>query len=812
MSDHLAAVDAGSPDVDLGAALDLSREFRRRFGLQLSLRQLLAEPTIAQLVRLISDDKPASAAAAPSELPAPPVLPKLGSGSEAGRRERYNVRRELPALAWQRLRARIHAEGMLATPTLLCAFGDIVAAWSRHPQFTVGCSHTHRPALSDSANGATTMVVALGLDADPTTSFRQRARDTARRLGEALDRQRDGSDVSVAPAVQFAVRPSAAAQPFDAGTELLLRCRAAVDGDTLVLAWDAADVYPAGMVDDMADALVELLEHLGAGPHAWTETHRDCLPRRQWAVRSEVNATIGPLPPVLLHQLFWMQAGHTPDATAVVTDDRTVTYLELRAAATAVADRLRAHGVRPNQLVAVVMDKGWEQVAAVLGILAAGAAYVPIAPDLPTQRLHHLLSHAEATAAVVQPDGRGTVAWPAGIELVTVTDDMLASDRAEPTWVQEPGDLAYVIYTSGSTGEPKGVMISHRAAVNTILDINRRFEIGSADRVLALASLSFDLSVYDIFGPLAVGAAIVIPAPGTSRAPWYWDEAITNHGVTVWDSVPALMDMLTTYLHGRGQRLADSLRLVMMSGDWIPVSLPHRIRAIAAPAIDIIGMGGATEASIWSNFYRIGDVDPSWPSIPYGKPLTNQRFEVLDATQRRCPDWVPGELHIGGIGVAMGYWRDEEKTRRSFIVHPRTGDRLYRTGDLGRYLPDGNLEFLGRDDFQVKIQGFRVELGEIESALLAHDDVGAAAVCAVGPAQGERRLVAYLTRANHNGSRDPGSGDDALVADVRAHVAGRLPGYMVPNQFVVLEALPLTANGKVDRKALPAPGSGTFAT
>jgi non-ribosomal peptide synthetase component F len=253
--------------------------------------------------------------------------------------------------------------------------------------------------------------------------------------------------------------------------------------------------------------------------------------------------------------------------------------------------------------------------------------------------------------------------------------------------------------------------------------------------------------VYDVFGLLAAGGAIVVPPPHASRTPWEWTDLLDAHRVTVWNTVSALMEMLVEYTAGRQLRLADSLRLVLMSGDWIPVTLPGRIRDLAHPEIALIGLGGATEASIWSNFYPTGDVDPGWPSIPYGKPLTSQFFEVLDPELRRRPEYVPGELYIGGTGVAMGYWCDHDKTARSFIRHPRTGERLYRTGDLGRYLPDGNLEFLGRDDFQIKIHGFRIELGEIEATLLTHRDVTGAVVTAVDLAGGGKRLVAYLTPA-----------------------------------------------------------------
>jgi amino acid adenylation domain-containing protein len=502
----------------------------------------------------------------------------------------------------------------------------------------------------------------------------------------------------------------------------------------------------------------------------------------------------------MLHELVWATARAEPDRTAVIAADRTLTYRELVIGATNVARLLRDLGARPNRLVAVVMEKGWQQATAAAGILHAGAAYVPIEPDLPAERFRDLLRHAEVEVALTQADLAGTLAWPPQVRPVVVDETALhGAMDAEPGRAQGQTDLAYVIYTSGSTGFPKGVMIDHRGAVNTVLDINRRYGYGPDDRVVALTPLSFDLSVHDLFGLFAAGGAVVMPEPGTGRAPWHWTDLMAQHDVTTWNSVPALMQMLIEYVRRRRLRLPDSLRLAMLSGDWIPVSLPARIRALATPGLEIIALGGATEASIWSIAYAVGDVDPAWTSIPYGKPLANQGFSVLDAAMRRRPDWVPGDLYVSGLGLAMGYWRDEEKTRSSFIRHPRTGERLYRSGDLGRYLPDGNIEFLGRKDFQVKIHGFRIELGEIEAAVQSHPDVTESVVAALGEARGEKRLVAYVVP-----SAGAGQGAD-LARSIREHVAATLPSHMVPVAVVAMDAMPLTPNGKVDRKALPVP-------
>lgn len=307
---------------------------------------------------------------------------------------------------------------------------------------------------------------------------------------------------------------------------------------------------------------------------------------------------------------------------------------------------------------------------------------------------------------------------------------------------QEREDLAYVIYTSGLTGQPKGVMIDHGGAVNTLVDINGRFGVGPEDRVLAVSSLSFDLSVYDIFGLLGAGGTVVMPEAGRSHDVGHWVEVMEGGGVTVWNSVPALAEMLVEELERRGLRL-PGLRLVLLSGDWIPLSLPGRLRGVA-PGAEVISLGGATEASIWSILYRIGEVEGGWRSIPYGRPLANQSWQVLDEGLRARPVWVAGQLYIGGRGLARGYWREEERTRASFIVHPETGERLYRTGDVGRYLPDGNLEFLGRQDTQVKIRGHRIELEEIEAVLGQHEGVRAGVVGVVGEGGASKRLVAYV--------------------------------------------------------------------
>ena len=520
--------------------------------------------------------------------------------------------------------------------------------------------------------------------------------------------------------------------------------------------------------------------------------------------REELAAISSPpetqCPPGLLHELFEKQARVRGRQQAVVTGDgKEISYAELDRVSRYWAGRLRERGTSRNELVAVVMDKGWEQVAAVLAVLRAGAGYLPLDPGLPRERLEHLIEHAGVKLALTQSWVEERVSLPEHVERFAVDepveeDASVEDDDRSIASGAESSDLAYVIFTSGSTGLPKGVMMDHRGVVNTVLDINRRFGVGCEDRVLALSSLSFDLSVWDVFGTLAAGGTIVIPDAERIREPGHWAQLMARERVTVWNSVPALMELL---VESRVEPEAgESLRLVMLSGDWIPLRIPDEIRSRFHGA-RVVSLGGATEAAIWSIFYPIDRVDPRWKSIPYGRPLTNQRVYVFDEGLRYCPVRVPGELYIGGVGVAQGYWRDEERTGAAFVTHPETGERLYRTGDLGCYTPEGQIEFLGRKDHQVKIRGYRVELGEIQVTLGQHPSVKEALVVARGDRSSEKTLVAYYI---------PDPQRPPTAEQLRGFLGEKLPGYMVPSGFVELDAFPLTANGKIDRAALPAPG------
>lgn len=757
-------------------------------------------------------------------LPPGPKLPLIESPPGVVPRFRRHSRL-LDVETWDRLRDRA-AEAQVTPSTLLCAaYVEVLRTWSSDAHFLLNLTLSDRPPWHRDLRrvlGDFTSVLLLECDVRGLDVFASRAQRLQRQLDRDLEHRhfsglrvlrelarRGAVGRATAPVVFTSIVQKGAMLSAQShlGKEVFAVSQTpqvvidnqVVDrGDGLAISWDAADeLCPAGLVEDMFEAYCGLLERLAADPKALWAAPPALVPASHLEVQEAANRTMAPLTDELLHEGFARQALARPDALAVVSEGHTLTYAELDARSSRIANRLLASGVRPNELVAIVMAKGWEQVVAVLGILRSGAAYMPLDASLPPARMRHLLRRGKVRVALTQSHVASRLP-DLDIECLAVDDDALWAGQPDssPESPQSATDLAYVIFTSGSTGEPKGVMIDHRGAVNTIADVNRRFRVGKHDRVLALSSLSFDLSVYDIFGLLAAGGTVVIPDAGAERDPRRWLELMERHGVTMWNSVPALLELFVTRTEELGQALPADLRLLLLSGDWIPLSLPDRARALLPGDSEVVSLGGATEASIWSVLYPIGIVEPGWRSIPYGKPMANQTLYVLNDALELRPQFVEGEIYIGGIGLAHGYWSDRERTAERFVQHPVTGERLYRTGDLGRYLASGDIEFLGRRDHQVKINGYRVELGEIEVALSGHESVGAVVVSALGDRQGSKRLVAYVV---------PTPDAELDEEDLRRHAAEQLPSYMVPPAFVVLDALPLTANGKVDRAALPDP-------
>ena len=518
-----------------------------------------------------------------------------------------------------------------------------------------------------------------------------------------------------------------------------------------------------------------------------------------------------------IHELFEEQVRKSPEARAVVHEDRVLSYSELNAQANRLAYYLRGLGAGPDDRVAICVDRSAAMVIGLLAILKAGAAYVPLDPAYPSGRLSQIVADAAPSLLLIDAVGQAALGEAASAGRTLVDLEPLR-DGSATAWSSQPVEnpqvpgltsrhLAYVIYTSGSTGTPKGVMGLHLPVINLIEWVNSRFKIGPEDVVLFTSSLSFDLSVYDIFGLLAAGGSLYVASHDEVTDPQRLARILFDGGVTLWDSAPAVFQQLLFYFDEASRTKESAVRLAFFSGDWIPLEFYDVIRRFF-PRCEMIGLGGATEATVWSNFYPVTHLDPAWASIPYGRPIQNARYYVLDSYFNPLPIGSRGDLYIGGECLTAGYFDQPDLTAERYLSDPHSNTphgKMYKTGDLARYRSDGNLEFLGRNDFQVKIRGFRIELGEIEARLAESPDVRESVVIAHKEASGEKRLLAYVVPA------DEAVNPAELAAALRTYMTAHLPDYMVPSAFVRIQSLPLTPNGKLDRDRLPAPDGEAYA-
>ncbi len=564
----------------------------------------------------------------------------------------------------------------------------------------------------------------------------------------------------------------------------------------LELQYDSAQLHSA-QVQAYADLYARFLAALARDPgQSWTAAPPLSAAERHQAL-SEWNDTRATLPAVCLHELFEIQADRSPDATAVVAEEGSLTYGELERRANQLAHRLRSLGVGPDVLVGLCAERSPEMVVGMLAVLKAGGAYVPLDPEYPKDRLAYLLE--DSGAAVLLTQRRLAAEIPSGdARAILLEDEPAGAAGADDTDGRlsggaGPDNLAYVIYTSGSTGRPKGVLVRHGGVVNRLLWAQRAYPVTAADRVLQKASFSFDFSVWECFGPLIAGAQLVLARPGGQRDAAYLVRTIRGREITLVHFIPS---MLQAFLAEDGLEECASLRYVFSGGEALSLELQERCLArVPAP---LRNQYGPTEISIDTTDWVCGPRDSERGFVPLGRPLSNTAIHILDERLQPVPPGVAGELFVGGAGVARGYWRRPELTAEKFLPDPFSetpGARLYRTGDRAQRLPDGNLRFLGRADHQVKIRGYRIEPGEIEAALLRHPRVREAVVVPREKA-GDLRLVAYLVpRA-----------ETPVDGELRELLAGSLPDYLIPAAFVALPALPLSPNGKLDRAALPEPG------
>lgn len=718
----------------------------------------------------------------------------------------------LSAEEWKRLKDSAQRYDITPAALLLTAYGETLRRWSLNKEFTLNLTQFNRVPMHPQVNelvGDFTTLTLLEMKNDSKATFLERVKTIQNQLMQDLEhiqysavefqrelkRAKGISNSSFMPIVfTSGLGISKWSNGEWIGTpiynvsqtpQVWLDHQVVENNGGLNLFWDSVDeLFFPGMLDEMFNVYMDLLKRLAKRKELFEEKSASLIQVKISEARKLANETLQKFPTQTLNDMFLKQADKEPYREAVVSAERRMTYREVKLEALYIARLLKEDGVKKGDIVAIIMEKGWEQIIAVYGTLFAGATYLPIDIHNPKERIEKILNDSGAKKYLIQPKVLNVHEWLDRKECVVVSGE---KDENEFQPVQNTlEDIAYVIYTSGSTGMPKGVMITHKGAVNTIIDINSRCCISEKDAVLALSSLHFDLSVYDIFGILGSGGKVVIPEYSQIKDPEKWLKLMVEEEISVWNTVPAFMEMLVSYMYGKNIPGTEKLRIVLLSGDWIPVTLPKKIYTLFKDT-KVFGLGGATEASIWSNIFNIPkEIPKSWVSIPYGKPLSNQKYYVLDNHMNDCPDWVPGNLYIAGDGVAKGYINSKELTDRSFITRESNKETIYYTGDVARYWSDGNLEFIGRVDNQIKINGYRVELGEIECALLENDSITNACAMVV-----RNTIIAVITAKNN-----------ILQEDVLAVIKDKLPEYFMPKAIKVWESIPLTVNGKVDRKKI----------
>lgn len=746
------------------------------------------------------------------ELPDPPRLPLVPAAEQNDPRHTTRRWHWLAPDVRDALYAAARRRGITPAMALAASFSDALACWSAGQRFLLNVplfGRDQRHADVDRLVGDFTSSLLLDVDlTDAATAtgrcavlqdaFRSAAAHSDYSGLEVLrDLSRHRGTQVLAPVVFTSALGlgelfgSAVIETFGTpgwinsqGPQVMLDAQVTEFNGGVLVNWDVREeAFPAGVIDAMFARHIAELERLAVDDTAWEATTPEPLSAAQRAVRDEANSRTAAPSGAALHTGFFASAAARPAATAMIGETRQWTYAELAEEVSAVASALRIAGITPGDTVAVLGPKGAEQIIALLAILAAGGVYLPIGVDQPADRTEKILATGGVRMALYCGDL--TPSWKPSL---TVTEAMRIGRRADGPFVPaatDPHELAYVLFTSGSTGEPKGVEVTHDAAMNTAEFLYGHFNIGPADRCLALATLECDLSVLDMFATLATGGSIVVVDEPYRRDPDHWAALIAERGVTVLNFLPGWLEMLVEVGAGR----LDTVRVVLTGGDWVRTAMVRHLQA-QAPGVRVAGLGGATETAIHATIFEAGELPDTWSAVPYGVPFTNNACRVVNEAGQDCPDWVAGELWFTGRGIASGYRGRADLTADRFVRY--AGRTWYRSGDLARYRPDGILEFVGRADHRVKISGYRIELGDVEAALQRVPGVRAAVAGVVSGGERGHDVLAALVSVD-----DP----DLTSERISAAVAELVPPHMIPRQLQVVAAIPFTVGGKTDRRA-----------
>jgi amino acid adenylation domain-containing protein len=773
-------------------------------------RQLLSGETLEKQLRYWKENL----AGAPASLDLPTDRPRPPQQSFRG--AKYTL--VLPKLLTEQITALGRKEGATIFMMLLAAFSVLLSRYSGQEDIVIGSPIAGRT-RADLENligfFVNTLVLRANVSGDPT--FREllaKVRETAmgayahqdvpfEKLVEELKPQRDLSRNPLFQVMLILQNMPSSSQPMadleigpfplpGESSKFDLTLIAAEDGEGLRATVEYnTDLFDKSTIERLLGHFQVLLQAAVANPDVRLSVLPLLTERERKQILVDWNATQAEYPRDLcLHDLIERQAERTPNAVAVVFGNQQISYRELNEHANQLAHYLQQRGVGPESLVGVFLERSINMVIALLGVLKAGGAYIPLDPAYPTERIGFILEDAGVDLLLTQQDllallpAKGATAIDFDAEQKEISEQNRTAPAAETC--QE--NLAYVLYTSGSTGKPKGVQITHANLVNFLTSMQQEPGLTAGDKLLAVTTLSFDIAGLEIYLPLITGAKVVLASRAEAADGRRLLQLMQRLRPTVMQATPATWRMLID----TGWTGSPALRVLCggeaLQGDLVSQLLPR--------CAQLWNMYGPTETTIWSSVYR---VQSATATAPIGHPIANTAFYILDSHMQPVPAGVAGELYVGGAGVAKGYLRRAELTTAKFVADPfagRPGAVLYRTGDLARYLPDGNVQYLGRTDFQVKIRGFRIELGEIESVLAEHPAVQQAVVAAREDLPGDKRLVGYIVAK---------PGQHLNTTEARAHLKQSLPDYMLPSALVEVESLPLTPNGKVDRKALPRP-------
>lgn len=724
---------------------------------------------------------------------------------------------------WNRIKKTLKDNSITPAVFLLSAYAEVLSRWSNTSKFSINLTNFNRHEFHKGVNrllGDFTALTIHGIDMDSADSFIDRTAVIQKKMWQDLNHSYV-SGVEIERYLNKIGKNGMMPIVYTCGLglekglereyngylgemmdglsytpQVWLDNQVSEEKGDLIISWDMDyDLFPGHMAEDMFEAYVSFIEELSCKDELWFCKDAEIVDVRNDELIRELNSTDLKLPKENMLTGFRRSVAKYPDKLCIRTVKEKLTYKEVDERSDAIADQLIEKGITEGDIVAIKIKKGANQIIAAIAILKCNAAYLPLKHDNPYQRNKDIIELSNTAAIIIAEDTEiSDVMYREGLKVVKIGDlaSEVSSDKCRTLSFEVKknrealqSDLAYIIYTSGTTGVPKGVAITHGAAMNTILDINRRIDADSTDGTIQISDLSFDLSVYDIFGMLSVGGSITVPEQEMIKEPSAWVKLLEESECTIWNSVPMYVQMLTEYLSCRKGKSDNKLRAVLMSGDWIPLNISKEIRNFIGD-VDVYGLGGATECSIWSNIFKIEDIKEDWVSIPYGKPLANQRYYIYDGKMRPRPSLVPGDLYIAGRGLALCYWNDEKVTNESFIVHPKTGERLYRTGDKALYMEDGNIQFCGREDSQVKLNGFRIELGEIDNHIKKDSHVKNC--ISIVDAD---RLYSFVTA---DGEIDT----TGIIQRLKEY----LPAYMVPSELICIEEIPISSNGKVDRKKL----------